>query len=409
MIFILGALVEGKLYPNLYKTACMPYNEEHMNSFMCGNRVFSSNSVLIIAEIGTGHEGSIERAKKLIDAAVQSGADAVKFQIVYADEILHPDSGFVDLPSGRIPLYDKFTELEVPLSFYEECFSYTRSKGALFGASPFGFKSLNELISLKPDFIKIASPELNYLQLLERAAKSGFPIILSSGVSLLRDIEAAMQTVDSFATDPCKRALLHCVTSYPAPESEYNLSLVKNLSAIFGVPTGLSDHSLDPVLVPTLSVAHGACIIEKHICLSRAEGGLDDKIALEPAMFAEMVQAVRQCEKRTNDACYTFLIEKGYDKTRLKEIAGSGIKKLAQSEAANYGRTNRSLHYYRDLPAGSTITSNDIGILRTEKTLSVGESPKFYELFINSILQRDVHAGDGAVFSDIIRKTDDTE
>ncbi|WP_392396630.1 N-acetylneuraminate synthase family protein [Treponema phagedenis] len=101
--------------------------------------MFSSNSVLIIAEIGTGHEGSIERAKKLIDAAVQSGADAVKFQIVYADEILHPDFGVVDLPSGRIPLYDKFTELEVPSLFMKNAFPILEAKELFSGASPFGF------------------------------------------------------------------------------------------------------------------------------------------------------------------------------------------------------------------------------------------------------------------------------
>ena len=204
---------------------------------------------LIIAEIGTSHEGSIEKAKQLVDAACNSGADVVKFQWVYANEILHPNTGFVNLPTGKIPLYDRFKQLECPVDFYKQLLDYVHSKGKKFCCSPFGIKSLQELVQINPDYIKIASPELNHYPLLQELADirktNNIPVILSSGVSTLADIEKAIQILGTENV-----SLLHCVTSYPAPEEEYNLHLIENLSNIFGIPCGVSDHSLDPILVP---------------------------------------------------------------------------------------------------------------------------------------------------------------
>ena len=257
---------------------------EKKAKFEAGSQVFSKNKPLIIAEIGTSHNGSLDKARALVDAACEAGADAVKFQIVYAAEILHPETGSVLLPTGKIELYRRFCELEVPEEFYKEIAVYAKNKGLLFSATPFGIRSCRELLLLRPDFIKIASPELNYTQLLKFAAGFDLPIILSTGVSLLCDIEKALTTVRS-VNGNLQTALLHCVTAYPAPESDYNISLIKNLANIFNTPAGLSDHSMDPVLVPLLSIAQGGLIIEQHICLSRKENGLDDPVALEPAMF----------------------------------------------------------------------------------------------------------------------------
>ena len=118
----------------------------------------TQSKINIIAEIGTSHEGSIEKARALVDAAADSGADTIKFQWVYADEILHPKTGFVKLPTGDIPLYDRFRQLECPVSFYKEMIDYVQSKDCKFCCSPFGLRSLNELLDLKPDYVKIASP-----------------------------------------------------------------------------------------------------------------------------------------------------------------------------------------------------------------------------------------------------------
>ena len=371
---------------------------------------------LIIAEIGTSHEGDEKKAFSLIDAAVDSGADAVKFQWVYADEILHPLTGTVNLPTGKISLYSRFRQLECPAEFYKKMKGYAHSKNVRFICSPFGLRSLKELVEIEPDAVKIASPELNHFPMLEVLAecnagrrgrgKAPFPVILSSGVSTLSDIEKAVSVVGTENV-----SLLHCITSYPAPEEEYNVSLVSSLKNIFGVETGLSDHSLDPVLVPVLSVMCGGTVIEKHITLSRKTKGLDDPVALEPEQFALMVHCVHQTEAAMNrygsvkgrETVIKQLCE-SYDEKRILSVIGDGIKRLAPAEKANYGRTNRSLHYLRALKAGDRITEKDIAVLRTEKELSVGISPEFYRTVTGSVLSRDVEDGAGVRFEDFLSK-----
>ncbi|PIE98241.1 MAG: spore coat protein [Treponema sp.] len=366
----------------------------------------AENNVLIVAEIGTSHSGSIKKAKELVCAAVDSGATAVKTQIVFADEILHPKTGNVDLPTGKIPLYDYFKTLEQPDSFFFELAEYCTKKGVLFSASPFGIRSAKLLKQLQPAFVKIASPELNHFPLLEEVAKSKPSLILSGGVSMLKDIDVALNVLEEYYGFDFRQkvAFLHCVTSYPAPEHDYNVSVLKSLSSIFALPVGISDHSLDEILVPALSVANGGCIIEKHLCLSKSDGGLDDPVALTPKQFTKMVKMIKRLKGKTRNDIINMLENKGYSKTLLSKIEGTGIKKLAESEKENYRKTNRSLHYTSDLPCGHIIKKNDIAILRTEKILSVGESPEHENLFFGAVLQHNVTAGEGAKFNDIIQR-----
>lgn len=368
----------------------------------------------IIAEIGTAHGGQLSKAFELIDASKEAGADCVKFQWVYADEILHPKTGYVNLPSGKIRLYDNFKALECNKDFYAQCIEYAHKKNILFACSPFGRKSLNELVSLNPDAIKIASPELNHYQLLKECSKfyGRIPIILSSGVSKLSDIEEALEIFEVTKENEIKTpnldalTLLHCLTFYPAPEEEYNVRCVKNLRNIFGLSTGISDHSMDPVLVPVLSVAMGGTMIEKHITLSRKDNGLDDPVALETEMFKVMVHSVHQAETvlcHSGENEIYRQLEYEYPKEKINAILGTGIKKLAPAEKLNYGRTNRSLHYMKDMKKGDKINSCDIKILRTEKILSPGINPKFLELIEGAILTTDVKDGDGVKLSDFIK------
>ena len=375
------------------------------NAFQAGGKLFSSQEqMLIIAEIGTGHNGSIQKAKELIAAAKESGADAVKFQIVYADEILHPDTGFVELPTGRIPLYERFKDLECSIDFYTELAHYTQQQGLLFAASAFGIRSADELRQLNPAFVKIASPELNHFPLLARAASFRLPVILSSGVSRLSDIERALDYLDTQGLPPDMRALLHCVTAYPAPETDYNTAVLQSLSALFNVPVGISDHSLDPAAVPIAGLLSGACILEKHICLSRTDAGLDDPVALEPAQFSRMTRIIRLLTGLPQDKLLAAAAEYGYSTAFLQQIIGSGEKKLAPAEKNNYGKTNRSLHYLKDMAAGTVLHAEDIGILRTEKNLSAGEAPDMLHHFIGAVLQNAVKSGDGATLGDIIAR-----
>ncbi|MGP1440306.1 MAG: N-acetylneuraminate synthase family protein [Treponema sp.] len=371
--------------------------------FAVNGKVFSCRHPLIIAEIGTSHGGDIHKAFEMIDSAVWAGSDAVKFQIVYADEILHPNSGYVKLPEGDVLLYDRFKLLEKPSYFYAEIADYARKKGVMFSASVFGERSFQDLLALQPDFFKVASPELNYHALIKDIAKCNVPIILSTGVSRLSDIENAILAVRSI-TPNLPLAILHCITSYPAPESEYNILLIENLTNIFGVSVGLSDHSLHPFFIPALSLAFSSSVVEKHICLSRNEKGLDDKIALEPSDFKLMCETIRELEGKSKEEIIAYLIGKGIKEKSIFEAIGNGVKFLAPSELQNYERTNRSIHYLHDMKIGTSIRKEDICIVRTEKVLSVGISPQLYDVVLNSVLQRDVRAGEGVQLDDFIQK-----
>ncbi len=383
----------------------------------------------VIAEIGTSHAGSLDKAFALIDAAADAGADCVKFQWVYADEILHPDTGFVTLPGGAVRLYDRFRSLELDFSFFASCLDYAHKKGLLFACSPFGLRSLKELVAIQPDAIKIASPEVNHYPLLEACASyyGKIPIILSSGVSRLGDIENAVDILEGEGDKPCgglavsgdrelpPLTLLHCITSYPAPEREYNVRCVDTLRRVFGLPTGISDHSLDPVLIPVLTAAVGGVMIEKHITLSRRTDGLDDPVALEPEQFAQMVQAVHQtravlhkCEKDgVPQAALPEVLRQmngQYGSDMVEAALGSGVKRLAASERANYGRTNRSLHYLRAMKQGERIGEADVSVLRTEKVLTPGISPEYARLLTGCVLTRDVAAGAGVDWNDLLTR-----
>ena len=374
----------------------------------------TESRINIIAEIGTSHEGSFEKAKELVDAAAESGADTIKFQWVYADEILHPKTGFVKLPTGNIPLYERFKQLECPVAFYKDIMDYVHSKGCKFCCSPFGLRSMQELVELKPDYVKIASPELNHYKMLEALrdwrekqkarGEEAVPVILSSGVSTLADIDKAVRIVGQEEV-----SLLHCITSYPAPEDQYNIRLVSTLKGVFGIETGLSDHSLDPVLVPVLSTACGGNIIEKHFTLSRQTSGLDDPVALEPEQFALMVHTVHQTEATFRHYGQVVGMERTieqlaeqFGRERVTAVLGDGVKHLAASEKENYGRTNRSLHFMRAMKKGESIGEGDIAILRTEKILTPGISPEFYDLLMGKKISRDVEDGAGIQFEDFI-------
>lgn len=357
--------------------------------------------MFIIAEIGTSHEGSLDKAKLLVEKAKYAGADCVKFQWVYADEILHPNTGFVNLPTGKIPLYQRFKELEVNPEFFYKLREFSSELNIKFMCSPFGPKSLVELLQINPDYIKIASPELNYIQLLnllnEKNDKN-IPVVLSSGVSKLSDIENALECFSN--TD--NLTLLHCITSYPAPETEYNLKLIKNLSSIFGIKTGVSDHSLSPYIVPLLSLYCGATMLEKHITLNNDDLGLDDPVALNIENFKKMTDSIKQAILISNDDLFTEL--KKHFGEIVDKTLGSGVKKFAKSEKDNYTRTNRSLRFMKDLSKGDIITLNDIGILRTEKILEVGVHPLFLDNFIGKKITKDIKSGDAVNWSCIIEK-----
>jgi sialic acid synthase SpsE len=356
---------------------------------------FGPQKPLVISELGTSHNGDIAKAKEMIAAAAEAGADCAKFQMVYADEILHPNTGEVTLPGGRIRLYDRFKALEAPVEFYAEVKEYTESLGLLFLCTPFGLKSASLLHKIQPKLVKIASPELNFTGLLEEIASWKLPVLLSSGVSRLSDIEKAIGILDN-----SQLCLLHCVTAYPAPETDYNLRVLPNLAAVFGVPVGISDHSADPELVPTLAVSMGAAVIEKHFSLSRDDPGLDDPIALPPKEFSQMVRAIRlAAETGPEETLAAYRRE--YGDGLVEKILGDGVKKLAPSEKANYRFTNRSIHALRDIAPGEILKRSDFAVLRTEKNLRPGLEPCMEKALEGRTAREFIPAGEGIRFEDV--------
>jgi sialic acid synthase SpsE len=368
--------------------------------FAIGSRAFGAGSVLVVAEIGTGHGGDPVKAAELIVAAAEAGADCAKFQCVFADEILHPKTGSVPLPCGSIALYERFASLELDASFYAAAKAEAERHGLIFLCTPFGMRSARLLRDLGVSVMKVASPELNHLPLLDELASYGLPTILSSGVSSLADIERAVGRFRVGGAMETGLALLHCVTAYPAPEDEYNLRVLAALSTLLGIPVGVSDHSMDPVIVPALSVAAGGVIVEKHICLSRSLDGLDDPIALPPGDFAAMTRAVRAAQSRSASDTIAELAD-AYGPDRVEAVLGDGRKRLAPSESANYTRTNRSIHAVRDIASGEVFTEANVALLRTEKVLRPGLHPELLPVVMGRLARRAVPSGEGIEWEDL--------
>jgi sialic acid synthase SpsE len=197
------------------------------------------------------------------------------------------------------------------------------------------------------------------------------------------------------------------VTSYPAPEEEYNLRVLEGLRRIFGVSVGVSDHSEDPELVPALAVSLGANMVEKHFTLSREGGGLDDPIALEPGAFRRMSATIRRVEEILRigggDGPPRIREEfrEAYGSQRVDAVLGDGVKRLAPSEARYYGRTNRSIHARAEIPSGHVIRHEDVALLRTEQNLTPGLPPEFLEEVIGTRVSRTIPAGEGVRLRDL--------
>jgi sialic acid synthase SpsE len=372
------------------------------SSFAIGGRVFGPGRALAIAEIGTGHGGSIAKARELVDAAAGASADCVKFQCVFAEEIIHPATGFVPLPGGPVALYDRFRALEADEAFYAEAKRYAEARGLIFLCTPFGLRSAALLRRIGCAAMKVASPELNHFPLIDELASYGLPTILSSGVSTLADIEQAVSRFRGGLPrgSAAGLALLHCVTAYPAPAEDYNLRVLAPLGGLLGVAIGVSDHSLDPKLVPALSIAAGGSIVEKHICLSRSDPGLDDPIALPPEDFAAMVRSMRSASAQAPALTFAALSAE-YGPGLVEAVLGNGMKRLAPSEEANYRRTNRSIHASRAIAAGEEFSEANLALLRTEKVLRPGLEPGLLPSILGRAAARAVPDGEGIEWEDL--------
>lgn len=237
----------------------------------------------IIGEVGSCHDGKLNQAKDLISAVADAGADAVKFQFFTAD----------GLYTKNDPRNAASKPFETPREWIPELSAYAQSCGIIFSASPFDFESVDLLAQFGAPFLKIASPEIRDFPLLAYCAKTGLPLVISTGVSTLSDIERAVICVREAGGNDI--ILLQCPSIYPTEPCDVNLRVIETLRHVFGVPIGLSDHSMSNT-IPAVSIALGACVIEKHVTLDRSLKGPDHPISLTVNEFKQMVKNVRETE-----------------------------------------------------------------------------------------------------------------
>lgn len=265
-------------------------------------RIGPGNPVYIVAELSANHNQSFDKAVELIRAAKHVGADAVKLQTYTADTITIAS----DRPEFRIQgtlwdgrtLHDLYGEAYTPWEWQPKLKKIANDLGLDLFSSPFDASAVDFLESMDVPAYKLASFELVDIPLIEKMARTGKPLIISTGMATVEEIEEAVLAARRVGATQI--ALLKCTSSYPAPPEEMNLRTIPELARCFDVPCGLSDHSMT-VAVPVAAVALGACIMEKHLTLSRSEPGPDSAFSLEPREFKEMVDAVRTAEKALGD------------------------------------------------------------------------------------------------------------
>lgn len=262
-----------------------------------GRYVGKGKPVFIIAEAGVNHNGSADIAKRIIDSAVESGADAVKFQTFKAEEVVIKNTPITEYQkkniSREVSQQKMLETLELKYADFIELKEYCDKKNVIFLSTPHSEDAIDFLDPLVPAY-KIGSGDLNNLPLLEKAAKKGKPIILSSGMSTLREVKEAVGCIKNKKNN--RIILLHCTTNYPCPPAEVNLNAMLTLKDNFGLPIGYSDHT-EGIAISVAAVAMGACIIEKHLTLDKGLPGPDHKASLEPDEFKEMIHAIRAIEK----------------------------------------------------------------------------------------------------------------
>jgi pseudaminic acid synthase len=333
---------------------------------IAGRPVGPGHPPYLIAEMSANHNGSLEAALRLIDAAQAAGADAVKIQTYTADTITL-DS---DAPEFRIDdglwkgrtLYELYAWAHTPWAWHPQLFAHARARGITLFSSPFDPTAVDLLESLGAPAYKIASFEAVDLPLIRRVAATGKPMIISTGMA---DAEEIGEAVEAARAGGCgELAILHCVSGYPAPAADYNLRTIPDMIDRFGLLTGLSDHTLDNTTA-IAAVALGAAVIEKHMTLDRSGGGPDDSFSLEPAEFGALVGAARTAWEALGKVDY-------------------GRK---SSEQGNV-RFRRSLYFVRDLRAGDVITPDAVRSIRP----GFGAAPRHLDAIIGRRVLADVAA-----------------
>jgi pseudaminic acid synthase len=318
-----------------------------IGNFSIGN----GSRVFIIAELSANHNGSIETAIETIKAAKRAGADCIKFQTYTADTITidcNKEDFFI---KGTIwdgsNLHKLYQQAYTPWEWHEKLFKVAKVEGLICFSSPFDITAVDFLENLNVPAYKIASFEITDIPLIEYVASKGKPIIISTGIAEMEDIQLAVDTCRNVGNNQI--ALLKCTSSYPAPIEEANMLMVKDLAERFNVISGLSDHTMGAT-VPIVATAFGAKIIEKHFILDRSIGGPDASFSMNEAEFTDMVKAIRDAESAIGQVNYALT---------EKQLKGKDF--------------SRSLYIVENVKVGDIVTNKNVKSIRP----GFGMHPKY--------------------------------
>ena len=341
-----------------------------------GRKIGTGYPCFIIAEAGVNHNGDMKLARDLIDAAAEAGADAVKFQTFKAEEVSSFSAPKADYQRQTTDpaesQLDMLRRLELTPEAHHELQSYCRKRGVLFLSTPFDEDSADLLDELEVPLFKIGSGEVTNKPFLEYIARKGKPVILSTGMSYLSEIDQAVRVIRSTGCD--RLVLLHCVSNYPADPADVNLRAMQTLALAFDAIVGYSDHT--PGVESALgAVALGAAVIEKHLTIDRDLPGPDHKASMEPREMASLVHGVRT----------------------LESALGDGIKKSTPSEEAIRRVARRSLVLKNDIKAGEVIEASMLTAIRP----AGGIDPYLMEFVVGHRAKRSIKAGQMLTWQDL--------
>ncbi len=335
----------------------------------------SAQPVFIIAEAGVNHNGSLDLALRLIDAAHDAGADAVKFQTFRAGDVVTPDAVTADYQrsnTGETNQFEMIKKLELDEDAHRQLAQHAQAIGIEFFSTPFSHDAVDMLVRLGVRRIKLPSGEITNKPLLERAAATGLPLLLSTGMSTLDEVRRAVgwiadcRAASGFgATGAQQLSLLHCTSAYPAPADALNLRAIATLAQALGLPVGYSDHSrgMEAALA---AVALGATVIEKHLTLDNNLPGPDHRASAEPRDFAAMVRGIRA----------------------VSAMLGDGIKQPQPIERNTLDVARRSVVVVRALPKGHVLVADDLALRRP----GTGIAPEHGDALIGRVLARELPA-----------------
>ena len=334
---------------------------------VAGRKVCLGQACFIIAEAGVNHNGNLDLAKRLVDSAQEAGADAVKFQTWVTEKLVTPDARMAEYQRQNIrgaeSQFEMLKQLELSYDQFRQIKAYADRQGILFFSTPDEEDSADFLEQLGVHLFKIGSGEVTNSAFLGHIALKNKPIILSTGMSTLGEVEAAVRTIE--VTGNQQLVLLHCVSDYPADPVDCNLRAMDTLASAFGYPVGFSDHTLG-IEIAVAAVARGACVLEKHFTLDKAMPGPDHQASLETDEFAAMVRAIRAVEN----------------------ALGDGVKRPVPSELETKKVLQKSIVTARIIRSGERINQADVVLRRT----SDGVAPSYLPVVIGRRAGRDLEA-----------------